>query len=136
MDKWTSVTLGLGLGVLVGTFSGLLGIGGGILMVPLLLYIWKDNITTMQMAVATSLAVMIPSTIAGTLRWHFSYHLVNWPLAVLLGIGAILGAYLIGVPLAPMIPSDVLKKIFGVVMVVFGLQMVGAGEWIAKLVTK
>ena len=136
MLKWTTLLPGLGVGVLVGTLSGLLGIGGGIIMVPLLLYVWKDSIPTMQMAVATSLAVMIPSTIAGTLRWHFSFHSVDWSLVVLLGLGAIVGAYLIGVPLANMIPSEVLKKIFGVVMVIFGLQMVGAGEWIGQLIKR
>jgi uncharacterized membrane protein YfcA len=133
MLKWETLATGLGLGIIVGAFSGLLGIGGGILMVPLLLYIWKDSITTMQVAVATSLAVMIPSTIAGTLRNHFSYHRVDWSLAALLGLGAVLGTYLIGVPLAQMIPSDLLKKVFGVVMIIFGLQMLGAGEWIADL---
>jgi uncharacterized membrane protein YfcA len=136
MFKWTTLIPGLGLGVVVGTFSGLLGIGGGILMVPVLLYVWKDTIPNMQMAVATSLAVMIPSTIAGTLRNHFSFHRVDWSLAVMLGIGAVVGTYLIGVPLAQVIPSETLKKIFGVMLVVFGLQMVGAGAALAKLVVR
>lgn len=87
MLKWTTLIPGLGIGVVVGVMSGLLGIGGGILMVPALLYLWKENIPNMQMAVATSLAVMIPSTIAGTLRNHFSFGRVDWPLAVLLGVG-------------------------------------------------
>ena len=136
MLKWTTLIPGLGLGVVVGTMSGLLGIGGGILMVPVLLYVWKDSIPNMQMAVATSLAVMIPSAIAGTLRNHFSFGRVEWSLAVLLGVGAVMGTYVIGVPLAQHISSETLKKIFGVVLIVFGLQMVGAGAWVGKLVVR
>ena len=136
MLKWTTLIPGLGLGVVVGIMSGLLGIGGGILMVPVLLYVWKDSIPNMQTAVATSLAVMIPSTIAGTLRNHFSFGRVEWSLAVLLGVGAVVGTYVIGVPLAQHIPSETLKKVFGVVLVIFGLQMVGAGAWLGKLVVR
>jgi uncharacterized membrane protein YfcA len=121
------------VGVIVGLFSGLLGIGGGILMVPALVYIWRDAIQDMQMAVATSLAVMIPSTIAGTIRNHFTYGNVEWHLAVLLAVGAVAGTYFLGVPLAQIIPSETLKRIFGVVMVIFGLQMAGAGEWLGRL---
>ncbi len=136
MLKWTTLIPGLGIGVVVGVMSGLLGIGGGILMVPALLYLWKENIPNMQMAVATSLAVMIPSTIAGTLRNHFSFGRVDWPLAVLLGVGAVVGTYVIGVPLAQHIPSDTLKKIFGVALIIFGLQMVGAGAWLSRLLVR
>ncbi|HEY3398125.1 MAG TPA: sulfite exporter TauE/SafE family protein [Armatimonadota bacterium] len=129
MLKWSVILPGLGIGVIVGMASGLLGIGGGILMVPALVYLWKHN---MQMAVGTSLAVMIPSTIAGTLR-HSSFGNVDWPVAIMLGVGAMAGAYFLGAPLAEHIPSDMLKKIFGVVMALFGLQMVGAFDWIGGL---
>ncbi len=136
MFKWTTLIPGLGLGVVVGTISGMLGIGGGILMVPVLLYLWKDSITSMQMATATSLAVMVPSAIAGTLRNHYSFGRVEWSLAVLVGVGAVMGTYLIGVPLAQHIPSETLKKVFGVVLMIFGLQMVGVGPWISRLVVR
>lgn len=136
MSKWLSLFPALGVGVVVGLFSGLLGIGGGILMVPALVYIWRDAIQDMQMAVATSLAVMIPSTIAGTIRNHFTYGKVEWHLAVLLAVGAVAGTYFLGVPLAQIIPSETLKKIFGVVLVVFGLQMAGVGGWLGRLLIK
>jgi uncharacterized membrane protein YfcA len=136
MIDWAIALPGLGLGLIAGTFSGMLGIGGGILMVPLLLLLFKDRITSMQMAVATSLAVMIPSALAGTLRNAFPESRVNWPLALVMGLGAIVGSYLIGVPLAQVFPSDTLKKIFGAVMMIFGLQMLGAGAWIGQLVKR
>ncbi len=136
MSKWLSLLPALGVGVIVGLFSGLFGIGGGILMVPALVYIWRDAIRDMQMAVATSLAVMIPSTIAGTIRNHFTYGKVEWHLAVLLAVGAVAGTYFLGVPLAQIIPSETLKKIFGVVLVVFGLQMAGVGGFLGRLLIK
>jgi uncharacterized membrane protein YfcA len=130
MIKLSTLLPGLGIGVVVGLASGLLGIGGGILMVPALVYLWHHD---MQTAVGTSLAVMIPSTLAGTLR-HANFGNVDWRTAVLLGVGAMLGTYFLGAPLAEHIPSDMLKKIFGVVMCLFGLQMVGAFDWIGKVV--
>lgn len=46
------------------------------------------------------------------------------------------GTYVIGVPLAQHIPSDTLKKIFGVALIIFGLQMVGAGAWLSRLLVR
>ena len=129
MPKLIALLPGLGVGVIVGFLSGLLGIGGGILMVPALVYLWRHN---MQIAVGTSLAVMIPTTIAGTLR-HFSYGNVDWRTSAVLAGGAIIGAYLLGAPLAEHLPSETLKRIFGVVLIVSGLQMSGAGDWIIRL---
>ncbi|HCA45901.1 MAG TPA: hypothetical protein DEP45_00715, partial [Armatimonadetes bacterium] len=52
----------LGVGTLVGTLSALFGIGGGVLMVPLIIFLWQRD---PQVAVATSLAVMIPGANTG-----------------------------------------------------------------------
>jgi uncharacterized membrane protein YfcA len=51
-----------------------------------------------------------------------------------LSVGAVLGTFLIGAPLSEMISGDLLKRIFGVVMVLFGLRMLGGWEWITALV--
>ena len=135
MTKWGSLIGGLGLGVLVGTLSGLLGIGGGILMVPALYYIWQQEMhQEMQMAVGTSLAVMIPTALVGACRHHFSYGNVHWELAGVLAVGAIAGTYFIGAPLAETLPSDALRKIFGVLMVLVGLHMLGITGYLSALV--
>ena len=120
----------LGIGLTVGIVSGLLGIGGGVLMVPAIVYIWGRS---MQIAVGTSLAVMIPGALAGVLRHHFSFGNVDFRLAGLLAVGAVVGAYAIGAPLADSLPGPMLKKIFGLLMVIVGLRMIGAGTWLAKL---
>lgn len=136
MYKWTMLLPGLALGVLVGAFSGLLGIGGGVFMVPAMIYFWPQSIPEPKIAVATSLAVMIPSTIAGTLKNHLVYQSVEWRLAAVLALGAILGTYFLGTTLANLLPGDTLKKIFGVMLLVMGLQMIGAGGWIARLLVR
>ena len=130
MNKMAIVLPYVGVGLAVGIVSGLLGIGGGVLMVPAIVYIWGQS---MQMAVGTSLAVMIPGAIAGVMRHHFSYGNVDFRLAGALAIGAIVGSYAIGAPLAEYLPGPVLKKIFGVLLVIVGLRMIGIGAWLGKL---
>jgi uncharacterized protein len=129
MTKIIALLPGLGVGLVVGFLSGLLGIGGGVLMVPALLYLWKHD---MQTAVGTSLAAMIPTALAGSLR-HCTYGNVDWQAALVLALGAVGGAYLLGAPLAEHVPSELLKRIFGVVIVIFGLHMTGVGEWLVRL---
>ena len=130
MNKVAILLPYLGVGLAVGVISGLLGIGGGVLMVPAIVYIWSRS---MQIAVGTSLAVMIPGAIAGVLRHHFSFGNVDFRLAGLLAIGAIVGSYAIGAPLAEYLPGAVLKKIFGVLLVIVGLRMIGVGAWLGRL---
>lgn len=121
----------VGIGTAVGVISGLFGIGGGILMVPAIIFIWAKE---PKVAVATSLAVMVPGAIAGVLRHHFSYHTVDWKIAAGLAVGAMIGASLIGAPLANWMQPEALKRGFGILLIVFGLRMVGIFEFIsAKL---
>lgn len=129
MPKLIMLLPSLGVGLVVGVMSGLFGIGGGILMVPALYYLWRQD---MQTAVGTSLAVMIPTALAGTIR-NSSFGTVDWRVAALFAIGGILGTYLIGAPLAQHIPSEVLKRLFGVLTAIMGLHMAGAGELISRL---
>jgi len=110
--------------------SALLGIGGGVLMVPVLYLLFHKD---MQTAVGTSLGVMVASSLAGAVR-HAGFGNIDWPLAAGLAAGAIVGAYALGAPLAEILPSEVLRKIFGVVMLVFGLRMLGLFEWLAGLI--
>jgi len=120
----------LGVGALVGVVSGLFGIGGGILMVPAIVFIWAKE---MQTAVGTSLAVMVPAALAGVLRHHFSFANVDFKLAAALAVGAIFGTTLLGAPLAEALPAETLKKLFGVLMVIAGLKMTGVFDWIGGL---
>lgn len=86
----------IGLGLIGGALSGLLGIGSGIIMVPILSAVWSKNPDAQKIAQGTALAVMVPMTIAGALSYHFggqydnlrlSLPLVFW--AMLLGLVAL-----------------------------------------------
>ena len=115
-------TLGLSalIGVVAGTMSGLFGVGGGVVMVPLMVMAFG---TEQHVAQGTSLAAMIPVAIAGVFRYSAKGQ-VNWTSALGLAVGGIAGAYLVGAPAAQALKADYLQKLFGVLMVVVGLALV------------
>ncbi len=132
MQLLTNLLQYLIVGLAVGTLSGLLGVGGGILMVPLIIYLWRADV---KVAIGTSLAAMVLTSLAGSIK-HYSLGNVNLSLAACLTVGAIVGSFCIGAPLANHLRSETLKLIFGVFLVISGLQMAGVFTWIARLVVK
>ncbi len=129
MDKLAAILSYLGVGLTVGTISALLGIGGGVLLVPALVFIWSCEMHT---AVGTSLAVITVGSLAAATR-HYMLGNVDFALAGALAVGAVVGSFFIGAPLAQMIPGETLKKIFGVLLVVFGLRMMGLFAYLSQL---
>jgi uncharacterized membrane protein YfcA len=105
-------------GLLVGSLSGLVGIGGGVLLVPLLLYVFRLD---MNLAAGTSLAIVIPTAIVGSLV-HFGKGNVDWRLTVVIALGSILGA-VIGAWGGSHLPGETLKKIFAVILVLISLKV-------------
>jgi len=68
----------IGLGLLGGLMSSLLGIGSGIIMVPILSALWEKTTPEAQkVAQGTALAMMVPMTIAGALSYHFGGQQTN-----------------------------------------------------------
>jgi len=129
LDKLAAILSYLGVGLTVGTISALLGIGGGVLLVPALVFIWSCEMHT---AVGTSLAVITVGSLAAATR-HYMLGNVDFALAGALAVGAVVGSFFIGAPLAQMIPGETLKKIFGVLLVVFGLRMMGLFAYLSQL---
>lgn len=76
------------IGLLAGAVSGLLGIGGGLIMVPLMVS-WLD--IPLKRALGTSLAAMLAMVIPGTIV-HAALGHVDWLLALVLSVGAVPGA--------------------------------------------
>ncbi len=130
MTKLMTISSYLAVGLLVGTVSALLGIGGGVLLVPALVLIWECSMHT---AVGTSLVVIFLCSLAGAIR-HYSLDNVNLPLALAIAVGAIVGSFFVGAPLAEMLPAAALKKIFGIVLAVVGLHMAGVSGYLVRLV--
>jgi uncharacterized membrane protein YfcA len=69
--SWIFVGSIIFVGIIGGALSGLLGIGSGIIMVPILSTMWQKQPDAQKIAQGTALAVMVPLTIAGALSYHF-----------------------------------------------------------------
>lgn len=119
----------IGWGVLTGAISGLLGIGGGSLLLPVIHLIYKRD---MQVAIGTTLMAIMLGTMSGAIR-HATFGNVDWVMAITLGVGAIAGASLIGAPLAEALPSSLLSKLFGGFLCFVGLNMLGVFSWARAL---
>ncbi len=119
----TTVVL-LILGLVAGTLSGLIGIGGGVLLTPALVYLLNYS---QQQAQGTTLALLLPpiSLFAAWIYYQKGY--VDVRAAVLICLGFVLGS-LLGARLAVNLPSGVLSKIFGVAMLGIALRMIFSGR--------
>ena len=106
-------------GLVAGFSSGLLGIGGGVVMVPILVTLGK---MPMHKAVATSMFIMIFTSIAGA-GVKFTNGQVHPDLAIFLVIGIIIGAQ-IGARLVKRVNTIALQKIFGIMMIVALISIV------------
>ncbi|TVQ45810.1 MAG: sulfite exporter TauE/SafE family protein [Gloeocapsa sp. DLM2.Bin57] len=115
-----AIILYLGLGLAAGTLSGLIGIGGGILIVPTLVFLFKFS---QQEAQGTSLAMMIPPIGLLAVWTYYQQGYVNLKVAVLMCIGFVIGG-LLGAKIALAIPKEMLGRVFGVALILVGVKMV------------
>ncbi|MDD4956304.1 MAG: sulfite exporter TauE/SafE family protein [Candidatus Omnitrophica bacterium] len=108
------------VGLLAGVVSGLIGIGGGIIVVPALIYIFGYN---QHMAQGTTLAMLVPPIgILAAWTYYRNGH-VNIIAAVLLCLGFVIGG-LLGAKLAGSIPADALRKLFGACLMMVSIYMI------------
>jgi uncharacterized protein len=106
------------IGIISGIASGLFGVGGGIVMVPAMVFFLKLDI---KVAVGTSLAVIIPTALMGTYK-HLSLGNVDWKIALSLAPTAVLGGY-VGAWLTTHISSGNLKRAFGGFLILVGCRL-------------
>jgi hypothetical protein len=113
------------LGIFAGTMAGLLGVGGGLIIVPALIAIWQFAGTgggyDMQMAIGTSLATIVLTSIA-SVRAHHQRESVQWQTFWKLTPGIVAGTVL-GAVLATKMSGDSLKSIFGIFELVVAAQL-------------
>ncbi|MFA3791629.1 sulfite exporter TauE/SafE family protein [Aliiglaciecola sp. SL4] len=117
----------LSLGAIVGLLAGLLGIGGGLIIVPVLMYIFERHLGlplqhALPMAIATSLSTIILTGLSSTLS-HIRLRHVNSKIVIWCALGIILGA-LVGPQIAVRIPVQSLKLIFAFMVLFIALQMI------------
>ena len=117
------VALAVVVGVAAGFLAGMFGVGGGILFVPVLtLGLGLEQ----HHAQATSLLAIIPTVAVGTWRQQ-RYGNVRWRASLVLGLAGI-GGVVAGGFLAESLPADVLKRLFGALLVLVAAQ-IGWRAW-------
>jgi uncharacterized membrane protein YfcA len=106
-------------GLVVGVLSALLGVGGGLLMVPFMVVALGEG---QHLAEGTSLLVIVPTAIVGSLA-NLRTDFVSWRHAALLGVGGTAGAYA-GASIALQLDSGRLQTLFGVFLGVMGARQI------------
>ena len=111
--------LGILIGFIGGTLSGLTGLGGGFIMVPLLVYLFGMSQHSAQ---GTSLAVLLPPLgLLAFLQYYRNGH-VDVRIALLVAVGFFFGGY-VGGSVAQLIPGALLRKGFAVVLALLACDM-------------
>lgn len=113
--------MGLAVGAVAGVLSGLLGIGGGAIMVPAMTLLMG---LTQHMAQGTSLLVIIPTAISGSIT-HFRMGHIKLETVAWLSAGGVIGA-VAGAFLALASPDAILRLLFGCYLAFTGLRMIKA----------
>ena len=112
------VAIAVVVGFAAGILAGLFGVGGGILFVPVLtLALGLEQ----HHAQATSLLAILPTVAVGTWRQQ-RYGNVRWRASAILGVAGI-GGVVAGGFLAESLPGDVLRRLFGALLVVVAAQI-------------
>ena len=106
------------LGILTGVLSGFFGIGGGVILVPGLIYLLHF---APQKAIAISLIVIIPTALTGAFK-NLIIGNTDLNIAIPIAIGGAIGA-LIGTSLCDSFSSTTLSKAFGILLIGIGLSL-------------
>jgi uncharacterized membrane protein YfcA len=119
----TTIITCLGIGIISGIVAALCGVGGGVVMVPAFVFLLA---MPQKMAVATSLAIIIPTALMATTQ-NARNDLVNWKVAAITAISASVFAYF-GAGWLKSMSNETLTRVFGTILVIFGLRMLLQGK--------
>ncbi|MEQ1748002.1 MAG: sulfite exporter TauE/SafE family protein [Prosthecobacter sp.] len=119
----TTILTCLGIGIISGIVAALCGVGGGVVMVPAFVFLLA---MPQKMAVATSLAIIIPTALMATTQ-NARNDLVNWKVAAITAISASIFAYF-GAGWLKSMSNETLSRVFGSILIVFGLRMLLQGK--------
>jgi uncharacterized protein len=116
----STILLLIAIGLVAGIFSGMIGLGGALIIIPALVLLIGMS---QHQAQGTSLAVMLPPIgILAAYNYYKAGHL-NLKFAMIIAAAFILGAYF-GSGIALNIPVNTLKRAFGVIISLIGLYMI------------
>jgi uncharacterized membrane protein YfcA len=108
------------LGLATGVLGGLLGIGGGVIIIPALIFLFG---LSQQQAQGTTLALMVPP-IGILAAWVYYQHgYVDLKIAAFVCLGFFIGGFF-GAKLATALPTAILQKVFGVALLLTAIYMI------------
>jgi uncharacterized membrane protein YfcA len=114
-----------GVGVAAGLLSGMFGVGGGIVVVPSLLAVYSligfNSPYVVHVAISTSLFTIIFTSTSSSYK-HSKHGNVLWAAAFLIGLASAAAVFFFS-KLALVLPGDVLKTVFAIVLVIVGVMM-------------
>lgn len=109
----------IAIGLIAGVLSGIMGVGGGVIMIPLMIMLLHFN---QHEAQGTSLAVLaVPVTFLAAYNYYNEGY-VNWKYAAVIAVFFVVGGFL-GSKLAVNLDQKTLKRIFGAVLLVLSIKM-------------
>jgi len=121
----TTLLLLLAGGALTGLLAGFFGVGGGIILVPILLvYLAAAGVSSLvatHVAFGTSLLVIIFTSLSSAYEYRRNGHVI-WKAVMIIGIGSVVGAWL-GSWVASELQGETLQKIFAAVVVLAALRL-------------
>jgi len=107
------------IGIFAGVFSGFFGIGGAVILVPVLVYLFKFS---QHYAQGTALAaLLLPVGILAAIKYYQAGN-INIKIALFISLGFFVGAF-VGASLAHAVPNLVLKKLFGALLLCLSMYM-------------
>ena len=109
------------IGLVSGVTSGLFGVGGGIVMVPAMVFLLSPPIRDIKQAIGTSLVVIIPTAIMGSYK-HYTQGNIDWRSVLALAPLAVVGSYL-GSWLTTQVHADNLQRGFGGFIIIVGVKL-------------
>lgn len=120
----TTVFILVIIGLMAGVFGGMFGVGGAIIMIPALVFFLGVDQHTAQ---GTSVAIMLPPIGLFAAYNYYKAGQVNIWYAVIIAITFMAGGYF-GSLIALKIPESLLKKLFGILLLILALRMIFARQ--------
>jgi uncharacterized membrane protein YfcA len=108
------------IGLVAGIASGFFGIGGGLVMVPAIVYFFK---LSQHQAQGISLAVLTPPLLLFAAIKYYNEYNIDLRMALFIALGFVGAAYL-GAKLATYIPDPLLKRLFGILLLIVSIKMI------------
>jgi len=108
------------IGLLAGVLSGLVGVGGGILMIPLLIIFLG---LTQHEAQGTALFAMLPPIGILAAINYYKEGFVKWEYAIVIAFAFVIGGYL-GSKLSLSLPPQMVRRVFGVIMLLGAIKLI------------